>query len=214
VSDYPAERHFRDARVNRIFEGTNEINRLLIPGMLARRAAKNELPIIAAAKALRDELLGPPSMSESADGLLADELRAVESMKKTALMVFGTAMQTYGPKIGDQQEVLMHTADIMMDVFAAESAVLRAISVAARGAARPALQADAARVFVSDAAMRVEASARQALAAMADGDTLRTLLAALRRLSKTVPVNTAALRRGLADETVARGGYPFGSLSA
>ena len=211
VRDYPAERHYRDARVNRIFEGTNEINRLLIPGMLARRAVKGDLPVIAAATALRDELLGPPSPPDASEGVLADEQRAIASMKKTALMVFGTAMQTYGQKLGDEQEVLMHTADILMDVFAAESAALRASAAAARQAHDAPLHGDAARVFVSDAAMRVEVSARQALAAMADGDTLRTLLAALRRLSKAVPVNTAALRRHIADATAARGGYPFTS---
>jgi alkylation response protein AidB-like acyl-CoA dehydrogenase len=209
VRDYPAERHFRDARVNRIFEGTNEINRLLIPGMLARRAVKGEVPVIAAAKALRDELLGPPSLPDVSEGLLSDEQRAVVSMKKSALMVFGTAMQTYGPKLGDQQEVLMHTADMFMDVFAAESAVLRALAASARKHGQAPLHMAAARVFVSDAAMRVEMAARQALAAMADGDTLRTLLAALRRLSKAVPVNTAELRRHIADETVGHGGYPF-----
>jgi alkylation response protein AidB-like acyl-CoA dehydrogenase len=209
VRDYPAERHFRDARVNRIFEGTNEINRLLIPGMLARRAAKNELPIIAAAKALQDELLGPPAPPGAGDGLLSDERRSVESFKKSALMVFGVALQTYGQKLGEEQEVLMHTADMLIDVFAAESAVLRAIAAADRQTPRASLQADAARVYVNDAAMRIDASARQALAAMASGDALRTLLAALRRLSKTMPINTAALRRGIADEAVRRGGYPF-----
>jgi alkylation response protein AidB-like acyl-CoA dehydrogenase len=209
VRDYPAERHFRDARVNRIFEGTNEINRLLIPGMLAKRAVKNELPLIAAAKALQEELLGPPAPPDVDDGVLAEERRAIESFKKTALMIVGLAMQTYGQKFAEQQEVLMHAADIMMDVFAAESAVLRAIAASNRNAPRAALHLDAARVFVNDAAMRIEASAKQALAAMADGDTLRTMLAALRRLSKTMPINTAALRRRLADETVTRGGYPF-----
>jgi alkylation response protein AidB-like acyl-CoA dehydrogenase len=209
VNDYPAERHYRDARVNRIFEGTNEINRLLIPGMLARRAAKNELPLIAAARALQDELLGPPAMPSADEGVLADERRSVETFKKTALMVFGVALQTYGPKVGDEQEVLMHTADILMDTFAAESAVLRAMSASAAANPRAALQVDAARVFVNDAAMRIDASARQALAAMVEGDTLRTMLSALRRLSKTAPINTAALRRRLADETVARGEYPF-----
>jgi alkylation response protein AidB-like acyl-CoA dehydrogenase len=209
VNDYPAERHYRDARVNRIFEGTNEINRLLIPGMLARRAAKNELPLIAAARALQDELLGPPAMPPADEGVLADERRSVETFKKTALMVFGVALQTYGPKVGDEQEVLMHTADILMDTFAAESAVLRAMSASAAANPRAALQVDAARVFVNDAAMRIDASARQALAAMVEGDTLRTMLSALRRLSKTAPINTAALRRRLADETVARGEYPF-----
>jgi alkylation response protein AidB-like acyl-CoA dehydrogenase len=209
VRDYPAERHYRDSRVNRIFEGTNEINRLLIPGMLARRAAKGDIPLIAAAKALQDELLGPPSAPASDDSVLGEERRAVHAFKKAALMVFGVALQTYGQKLADQQEVLMHVADMLMDVFAAESAVLRADAVSQTDATRAALHVDAARVFVSDAAMRIDASGRQGLAAMVEGDTLRTMLAALKRLFKTMPVNTAALRRTIADKTLERGGYPF-----
>ena len=209
VRDYPAEKHYRDARVNRIFEGTNEINRLLIPGMLIRRAVKGELPLIAAAKALQDELLGPPSMPSSDDGVLAEERRAVEAFRKTALMIFGVAMQTYGQKLTDEQEVLMHLADITIDVFSAESATLRAVAAVEQKGQRAALHTDAARVFVNDAAMRIEASARQALGAMADGDALRTMLAALRRLMKVTPINTVAARRRLADATVERGGYPI-----
>jgi alkylation response protein AidB-like acyl-CoA dehydrogenase len=211
VHDYPAERHVRDARVNRIFEGTNEINRLLIPGMLIRRAVKGDLGLIPAAKALQDELLGPPSMPASgdADGVLADEARAISSFKKTALMVFGVAMQTFGTKLTDEQEVLMHLADITMDVFSAESAVLRAQAAATAKAPRADLHADAARVFVNDAAMRIDASARQALAATVEGDTLRTMLAGLRRLLKVAPINTVAARRRIADATVERGGYPL-----
>ena len=211
VHDYPAERHYRDARVNRIFEGTNEINRLLIPGMLIRRAVKGDLALIPAAKALQEELLGPPSMPSSGDGdgVLADELRAIRAFKKTALMVFGLAMQTFGTKLTDEQEVLMHLADITIDVFSAESAALRAQAAAAAGGARASLHVDAARVFVNDAALRIDASARQALAATVDGDTLRTMLAALRRLLKVTPINTVAARRRLADETVTRGAYPF-----
>ena len=209
VRDYPAERHFRDARVNRIFEGTNEINRLLIPGMLIRRALKGDLPLIPAAKALQDELLGPPQAPSMDDGVLADEHRAVEAFKKTALMVLGLAMQTFGQKLTDEQEVLMHAADILMDVFAAESAVLRAEATSSRKTGNASLHVDAARVFVNDAALRIDASAKQALAATVDGDMLRMMLAGLRRLIKVTPVNTAALRRRLADETVARGAYPF-----
>jgi len=209
VRDYPAERHYRDARVNRIFEGTNEINRLLIPGMLIRRALKGDLPLIPAAKALQDELLGPPQAPSMDDGVLADEHRAVEAFKKTALMVLGLAMQTFGQKLTDEQEVLMHAADILMDVFAAESAVLRAEATSSRKAGNASLHVDAARVFVNDAALRIDASAKQALAATVDGDMLRMMLAGLRRLIKVTPVNTAALRRRLADETVARGAYPF-----
>jgi len=209
VRDYPAERHYRDSRVNRIFEGTNEINRLLIPGMLARRAAKGDIAIIAAAKALQDELLGPPSLPSEDGTPLGEEKRAIESCKKASLMVLGLAMQTYRDKIADQQEVLMHLADMLIDTFSAESSWLRAVAASKRNAPRAELEAAAARVFVNDAAMRVDASARQALAAMSDGDTLRTTVAALRRLFKQMPVNTVALRRRLADETVARGGYIF-----
>jgi alkylation response protein AidB-like acyl-CoA dehydrogenase len=209
VRDYPAERHFRDARVNRIFEGTNEINRLLIPGMLIRRAVKGDLPLIPAAKALQDELMGPAAMPAAGDAVLGEELRAVDAFKKTALMLFGVAMQTYGEKLTDEQEVLMHLADIAIDVFSAESATLRARAASDHHQAKAAFHVDAARVFVNDAALRIDASARQALAAMAEGDTLRTMLAALRRLLKVTPVNTVVMRRRLADETVARGGYPF-----
>ncbi len=210
VKDYPAERHYRDARVNRIFEGTNEINRLLISGTLAKRAVKGDLPLIAAAKALQDELLGAPALPTPDDRPLAEERRAVDAFKKTALMVLGLSMQTYREKLADQQEVLMHLADLVIDVFSAESAVLRAVAASNRQSPRAGLHVDAARVFVNDASMRLDASARQALAAMVEGDGLRTALAALRRLLKIMPVNTALMRRRLADEAVARGAYIFG----
>jgi alkylation response protein AidB-like acyl-CoA dehydrogenase len=204
VRDYPAERHYRDARVNRIFEGTNEINRLLIPGMLIRRALKGTLPLIAAARKIQDEILSPPVPDAPSDASLAAESRTVAAMKKVALVVLGTAMQTYGEKLADQQEVLTLAADIIIDVFAAESVLLRS---AASGAGP--MHVAAARVFIYDAANRVEIAARTALGAMAEGDGLRTLLAALRRLLKVPPVNTVALRRVIADAVLDRKAYIF-----
>ena len=212
VKDYSAERYFRDARVNRIFEGTNEINRLLIPGMLVRRAMKGEIPLIAAARRLQDEILSPSigAAGGSDDQVLSDETRTLAAFKKVALMVVGTAMQTYGEKLTDQQEVLGYAADILMDTFAGESAVLRARSATTTDPRRSDLHISAARIFVHDAGLRVEAAARSALSAMAEGDTLRALLAALRRVLKVTPVNTVALRRTLADGAVAEGKYPLG----
>jgi alkylation response protein AidB-like acyl-CoA dehydrogenase len=210
VHDYPAERHYRDARVNRIFEGTNEINRLLVPGMLIRRAVKGDIGLIAAAKRLQDEVLAPSGVAlGDAEGLDADR-RTVASFKKVALMVIGTAMQTYGAQVADEQEVLSNAADILIDTYASESAVLRAGEAISTRRADATLHEAAARTFVHDAAQRVQVSATNALSAMAEGDTLRTLLAALRRVLKPVPVNTVALRRTLADATIARGTYAIG----
>jgi alkylation response protein AidB-like acyl-CoA dehydrogenase len=203
VRDYPAERHYRDSRVNRIFEGTNEINRLLIPGMLAKRAVKGTLPIIPAARRLQDELLTPSLPEPAGADALEGARRAVAGMKKVALMVLGTAMQTHGAKLADEQELLTRTADIVIDLFAAESGLLRA------EAAGGALHHATAQVLVHDAAGRVELAAREALAAMTEGDTLRTLLAALRRLLKVAPINTVALRRRVADAVSERRVYPF-----
>ena len=209
VKDYPAERHYRDSRVNRIFEGTNEINRLLIPGMLVKRALKGGLPLIEAARRLQDEIMTPAPSTPDGDGPLARQQSAVTMFKKVGLAVFGLALQTYGAKFSEQQEVLSFTADILIDTFATESAVHRALQAADAGERSAVLQADAARALVSDAAMRIDGAARSAIAAMAEGDTLRTHLAALRRLLKVTPVNVVAIRRRLADETVERAGYIF-----
>ena len=208
VRDYMAERYFRDARVNRIFEGTNEINRLLIPGMLVRRGLKGELPLVAAAKRLQDEILSmAPGIPSDDQGGLASERRTVGAFKQVALMVIGTALHTYGESLEQQQEVLGCAADILIEVYAGESATARASAAVSSGASHVAFHETAARVYVHDAAARVEAAAKTALAAMADGDTLRTLLAALRRVLKPTPVNTIGLRRALAEAVTAKGGY-------
>jgi len=210
VHDYPAEGHYRDARVNRIFEGTNEINRLLIPGMLMKKALKGELPLMAAAKQLQDEIMSPSmAIPEASDEPLTDEMRACGIFKKVTLLVAGTAMQKYGMKLDQEQEVLSYLADILIDTYTAESAVLRAQDAAARKVSNADAHADAARITTNEAAGRIELAARSCLAAMAEGDTLRTQLAALRRLMKVTPVNTVAMRRRLANATVAKGSYLF-----
>ncbi len=212
VEDYPAERYWRDARVNRIFEGTNEINRLLVPGRLIRRAMKSpeELPLFQKAMALAEEITSP-SLSETDDSFLAAETRQLAGAKKAALMSLGLSVQKFGAALQDQQEVLGHFADIAMEVYALESALLRTKKrAAAEGEDKTALQAAALRCFAQDALDRVETSTRRLLAAVEEGDTLRTMLAALRRFTKRETIDTVALRRLIAEAAIERGGYPLG----
>src|SRR5918993_1379559 len=209
--DYPAERAYRDSRINRIFEGTNEINRMLIPGMLMKRAMGGQLALLPAAQALMREVLSPsmPTLDED-EGLLANEARLVANAKKVGLMVLGTAAQKYMAALSDEQELLLGAADILMDVYAMESAVLRAQKLAAAQGEEPAaLYLDMVRVFCNDAVERVEANAKNTLAAMAEGDELRTLLAALRRFTKNTPANTVAPRRRVADAMISANKYVY-----
>ena len=187
--DYAVERAYRDSRINRIFEGTNEINRLLISGMLLKRAARGQLALAQAAqKVMADVLSGPPA---------ADDL--VGNARKIALLAMGVAYQRYGLELEKQQEVLMGLADLAMEVFAMESCALRSRKTGAG--------ADLCPVFLRDAIARVEVTARNVLAACSAGDTLRTNLALLRRFAKHDPVDAVAARRAIAGRLLAAERY-------
>jgi alkylation response protein AidB-like acyl-CoA dehydrogenase len=204
-ADYPAERAYRDSRINRIFEGTNEINRMLIPGRLMKSALSGNLALLPAAQALMDEVLSPQMAGfDDDDSLLAAEQKLTTNAKKVALMTLGTAAQKYMMKLGDQQEILMGIADIIMDTYAMETAILRARKLAAsQGENAAERYLDMTRVFCNDAVQRIESKAKNTLAGMSEGDELRTLLAALRRFTKLQPLNTIAARQRIADDLIA-----------
>ncbi|HSV33556.1 MAG TPA: acyl-CoA dehydrogenase family protein [Pyrinomonadaceae bacterium] len=210
-ADYPAERAYRDSRINRIFEGTNEINRMLIPGRLMKAALSGRLALLPAAKGLMDEILSPSMGSFDLDeGLLASEQKLARNAKKVALMTLGTAAQKYMMGLAEQQEILMGVADIIIDTYAMESAILRTLKMAAakgENAASPYL--DMTRAFCNDAVERIEAHAKNTLAAMAEGDELRTLLAALRRFTKMTPINTVAVRQRIANAMIEANRYVY-----
>src|SRR5947208_6786808 len=210
-ADYPAERAYRDTRINRIFEGTNEINRMLIPGRLMKAALSGRLALLPAAQGLMDEILSPsPASFDTDESLLATELKLAQNAKKVALMTLGTAAQKYMMGLADQQEVLIGVADIIMDTYAMESAILRAQKMAAsQSEDAMARYIDMTRVFCNDAVERIETSAKNTLSAMAEGDELRTLLAALRRFTKMTPMNTVAARQRIANAMIEANKYVY-----
>jgi len=207
--DYPLEQIYRDERVNRIFEGTNEINRMLVPGMLLRKAMKKQLPLFAAAKQLAEDLLGPPSFEEAHEPtFLEEEGKLVAAMKKASVAALGFAAQKFGEDLKDHQEILSDTADMIMEAYACESGLLRALKQAERhGEDGARLMADMVTLFVHDAMDRVEVWGRNVLAQSAEGDELRTMMAGVRRLTKHLPVNRKRLHDAIAAKIVEAGAY-------
>jgi alkylation response protein AidB-like acyl-CoA dehydrogenase len=207
--DYPVARAYRDSRVNRIFEGTNEINRMLIIQMLMKRATAGILPLIPAAKKLAEEILAGPSFEDAPTGAFAEEERSLAQAKKIFLLAAGTAVQKYREQLADHQEIVAALSNIVMDVYAMESSLRRAQKSAASRASTSALMAEVASAFIYDAMDRIEKEARTALAASAEGDVLITQLAVLRRFAKHAPLDTIAIRRRVADAVLAQDRYPF-----
>ncbi len=208
--DYPVCRAYRDSRVNRIFEGTNEINRMLIIQMLMKRAMGGQLALIPAAMKLADEILAGPSFEETPEGVLAEEERTIANCKKMFLQASGGAVQKFREKLADEQELIGALANIVMEVYAMESTLLRAQKAAAsKGEAASAVMIDAARVFIADAAERVDHEAKRAIAAVHEGDMLTTQMAVLKRFGKRPAVDTIALRRRVAAAVQSQDRYPF-----
>jgi butyryl-CoA dehydrogenase len=202
VEDYPAERIYRDSRINRIFEGTNEINRLIITGWLMKRAVSGQLPLLAAIKRLTDEIMQPPSFeNEESDAPLAREAKILANLRKIFLLAAGAASQRYMNVLQDQQEVMADLADCIMAIYALESSLLRArkLAAASKSSSGAASIAEAmTSAFADEALATVEQAARRVVAASAEGDALGIQLTVLRRYARIAPVDAIALNRKIA----------------
>lgn len=209
--EYPVARAYRDSRINRIFEGTNEINRLLSVGQLVKKAMKGELDLLTPAMAVQKELMSVPDFGgDSSDDFFAAEKKALKNAKKAILMTAGAAVQKFMQKLDKEQEIIMNIADMLIELYASESVLLRVEKlISVKGEEACSLEIDIARTYISDSLERINLSGKHAIAAFNDGDTLRIMLMGLKRFTKYDAYNTIAARRRIADKLIAENGYCF-----
>ena len=208
--EYPAARAYRDSRINRIFEGTNEINRLLTIDMLVKRALKGQLDIMTPAMAIQKELMSVPSTGETIEGVLGAERKIIANAKKAILMVAGAAAQKLMAKLEHEQEIVMNIADMLIETFAAEAAVLRAAKLTSSTGEQEAQHyITMARVYLNDAIERINLAGKEAITAFAEGDEQRMMLLGLKRFTKTESINTKAMRREIAAKLIEENGWCF-----
>ena len=203
-ADYPMDRAYRDSRINRIFEGTNEINRLLAVDMILKKGLKGEIDLMGPAQAVQQELMSIPSMSQDEEtGLFSKEMKTIANLKKAILMVAGSAVQKFTATLAKEQELLMNIADMAIKVYIAESTLLRVEKeAAAKGEEAMAVEADIARVYLADAVDIVEKAGKDAIGSMAEGDEQRLLLMGLKRFTKTELINVKESRRRIAAKLI------------
>ena len=208
--EYPAARSYRDARINRIFEGTNEINRLLTVDMLLKRVMKGQLDMMGPAMAVQKELMAIPDFGSGDEGLYAAEEKAIKNMKKAFFMVAGAAVQKLMMQLKDEQEILMCAADMMNEIYVAESMLLRVKKLSEnRGEDATSIYRDMLKIYFTDSVDRLNKAGKTAIAAFASGDELRMMLLGLKRFTKYDIVNTTELRRRVADKMIEEGNYCF-----
>jgi hypothetical protein len=208
-AEYNISRAYRDSRINRIYEGTNEINRLLTVDMVLKRAMKGRLDMMGPAMAIQKELMSIPDFGDVDDAPFASERKLIRSLKKTILLVAGAAAQKLMMQLESEQEILMNIADMSIEVFHAESGLLRAMKAASKGDPRASVFADMAKTYLYDAADRINKSGKDAINAFASGDEQRMMLLGVKRFSKAEPFNSKDARRRVAEVLISANKYPF-----
>jgi len=209
-AEAPMDRAYRDARINRIFEGTNEINRMLTVDMMLKHAMKGELDLMGPAMQVASELMAIPDFGAEDEGLFAAEKKYVKNFKKAVLMVAGSAVQKLMMSLAKEQEILMNIADMLIETYVSESVLLRAEKlVHLKGEAESSLQIDMMRTYINDAADRINVSGKNAINAYTEGDEQRMMLMGLKRFTKVAPLNTRDTRRRIADKLIEANKYCY-----